>query len=240
MIKLRLNLDNQLLGDMFGLSKSQCGQVLRSWIPFLAKKFGAFVRWTPRDRRTPPPAAFKHYPNCAAIIDCFEIRTQKPSNKRDARTAFSNYKNNETAKILIATSPRGTIMYLSKAWGGRTSDEQIVKENGEFLNNLRSEEKGSMILADKGFRHLKAFLPLQAGVLLTMPVSLKQGQQLSRKETEESRSKSNVRIHVERCIGQLRNFKILKDDFKMSILYKLDDVLLICAGIVNLRPPLVP
>lgn len=128
--------------------------------------------------------------------------------------------------------------YQHYAWGGRATDMLITKKDDEFLRQLSNEEKGSVLLADQGFRDLKAHLPLETGVVVVLPATVKKGEQLRKRKVEESRMKSNVRIVVERCIGELRRFKILKHEFLMSSLYSLEDILVICAGIVNVHPPL--
>lgn len=165
---------------------------------------------------------------------------EKPSNLRDAKRSWSEYKQSETAKVLIAVSTRGTILYISPPWGGRVSDVEIVRQLDPFMTLLKNEEDdGGFVLADKGFRALAPVLPLQVKKLLVMPAAVKTGKQLTKKQVEESRAKSNLRINVERVIGQLRCFKILKHDFPMSMLHQLDHILPICAGIINLRPSLV-
>lgn len=238
LVKLRLNSPDFLLADMFGISRPHCGRILQSWIPFLAEKFGEFVFWIPMNRRNPLPVRFGKYSKCLAIMDCFEIYTEKPSDMADAQSSWSDYKHNDTMKVLIAVTVSGTILHISEPWGGRVSDVKIVRKDNVLLSHLKADEAGTFVLADKGFRGLTAFLPLKTDKMLVMPKSAIGGGQLTWKDHNENREKSNVRINVERVIGQLRCFKILQHDFPMSRLYQLRDILKICAGIVNLRPPL--
>jgi hypothetical protein len=39
---------------------------------------------------------------------------------------WSNYKHNNTIKFLVSITPTGSISYVSKAFGGRTSDKVIT------------------------------------------------------------------------------------------------------------------
>ena len=58
-----------------------------------------------------------------------------------ARAAtYSNYKEHNTVKILIAVSPTGSIVYIANAWGGRVSDKTFTQE---FLDRF---EYGDVVL----------------------------------------------------------------------------------------------
>ena len=74
-----------------------------------------------------------------------------------------------------------------------------------------------MIMADREFR-VEEDIAL-AGATLVTPASLRE-RQLSQRETEHSRNVSNVRIHVERVIGCLRQrFAILNGPVDIRFLY---------------------
>ncbi|XP_057679692.1 uncharacterized protein LOC130908200 [Corythoichthys intestinalis] len=81
------------------------------------------------------------------IIDCFEIFTENPSNLKARAQMFSSYKHHHTMKYLICITPKGAICFLSKGWGGLTSDKHITL-NSDFLDNLLP---GDIVLADRGF-----------------------------------------------------------------------------------------
>ena len=68
---------------------------------------------------------------------------------------FSSYKNHHTVKFLIGITPQGSISFVSKAWGGRTSDK-FLTENGRILKNIL---RGDLILADRGFTIRKSYVP---------------------------------------------------------------------------------
>ena len=45
-------------------------------------------------------------------------------------------KSHNTAKFLIGITPQVTICFISKGWGGRTSD-QFITENSNFLKYVQ-------------------------------------------------------------------------------------------------------
>ena len=50
-------------------------------------------------------------------------------------------------EYLIGITPQGTICFISKGWGGRTSDQHVT-ENSVFLKYLIY---GDTVMADRGF-----------------------------------------------------------------------------------------
>ena len=153
---------------------------------------------------------------------------------------YSNYKNHNTAKFLVAVSPTGAIIFISKCWEGRASDKYITSKCG-FLEHLIY---GDMVLADRGF-DISEDLALR-GVTLAIPAFTKGKPQLSKREVEISRVLSNVRIHVERAIGRIKCYKILHNTFPISLIKTtfeedfttIDKILVVCAALCNLQPSL--
>ncbi len=91
-----------------------------------------------------------------------------------------------------------TVCFVSDGWGGRVSDKHLTK-NCNILSNLIP---GDTILADRGFG-IKESVGLYCATV-TMPAFTKGKKQFSGIEVEQSRQIANVRIHVERVIGVIR------------------------------------
>jgi len=82
------------------------------------------------------------------ITDCSEVFIQRVTSY--VSETFSSYKSHNTAKFLIAISPTGVVIFVSKCWGGRTSDKLITTKSG-FLDKLTYGD----VPADRGFTSLK-------------------------------------------------------------------------------------
>lgn len=159
------------------------------------------IHWPDRESlQTLMPASFtsRFGKGVTVIIDCFEIRTEKPSSLRAQALSYSNYKGTNTAKFLIGISPQGCIIFISDGWAGRTSDKKITSECG-ILDNLIP---GDIILADRGFT-VHELVSMHFSTLKT-PAFTKGKKQLHPKEIEDTRKLASVRVHVERVIGIVR------------------------------------
>ena len=54
-----------------------------------------------------------------AIIDCYEIKIENPSNIVAKSATWSQYKQSNTVKILLATSPQGVTTFVTDSYGGQ-------------------------------------------------------------------------------------------------------------------------
>ena len=178
----------------------------------------------------------KHCPTCVVIIDCFEIFIDRPTNLLARAQTYSSYKHHNTVKYLIGITPQGTVSFISKGWGGRVSDKHLT-ENGNLLSSLIP---GDTVLADRGFDIKESAAMYCARV--TLPAFTRGKKQLTGIEVEQTRRITNVRIHVERVIGLIRQkYSLLSDtqpiDFIMSKEGSnplLDKIVTVCCALCNL------
>ena len=112
---------------------------------------------------------------------------------------YSQYKKHATIKVFISCTPLGSVNLLSKCWGGRASDIQIVRDSG--FTTTRYHMPGEQILADRGFT-LKQDFSLDSGSELIIPAFIIGKKQLPAKEIESTRKIAPVRIHIERVALQ--------------------------------------
>ncbi|XP_065068255.1 uncharacterized protein LOC135693654 [Rhopilema esculentum] len=197
LIKLRLNVPYQDLAYRFDVSGS--------WITVMEVRLQPLIYWPEREElwHTMPQSFQYSFGNkTTVIIDCFEIFIEKPTNLLARAQTFSSYKHHNTVKVLIGITPQGSISFVSKAWGGRTSDK-FLTENCGLSNKLMP---GDLVMADRGFTIHESIA--FKGAKLVMPAFTKGKSQLDPIDVESTRGIANVRIHVERVIGLLRNKSI--------------------------------
>ena len=151
LMKLRLNPPNQDLAFRYQVSSATVCRVFKKWIIAMHHRLGPhLIQWPSREalQRTMPFCFRVNYGlKVTGIIDCFELSIEKPSSLLAKSCTWSQYKHYNTAKYLICISPQGVITFVSKGWGGHTSDKYITEHSG-FLRHLRH---GDVILADRGF-----------------------------------------------------------------------------------------
>ena len=244
-IRLRLKLCGKDLAYRFGaISESTVSRTFLHGIDVLYHRLKPLIIWTESDslRKTLPMDFRKHCPNCAVIIDGFEIFLDRPLNPLARAQTFSNYKHHNTVKYLIGISPQGTVTFISEGWGGRVSDKHLT-ENSGLLDNLTPRD---VILADRGF-DIQESVGLFCATI-KIPAFTRGKKQLSGIEVEQTRRIANVRIHVERVIGNIRKkysilFATQPIDFvtvRNGDVITLDKIVTICCALVNLSDSVVP
>lgn len=145
---------------------------------------------------------------------------------------YSDYKHSYTVKILVGCTPCGFISFVSKSYGGRSSDCFITNHCG-VIDLL---EPGDTVLADKGFPAIKTSVDKKKAVLV-MPPFLHE-QQFSPEEVEETYKIASLRIHIERVIQRIKQFHIF-DKIPISLLKYRDQIVYVVCALVNVEKPII-
>lgn len=249
LMKLKLNMPFQDLSYRFSVSLSTVSRIFSSWMVALDMRLKPLIHWPEREdlHRTMPQSFHFSFGNkTTVIIDCFEVFINRPSNLYARAQTFSSYKHHNTVKILIGISPQGSISFVSKAWGGRTSDK-FLTENCGLMKKLIP---GDLVLADRGFTIQESLMFHRAQ--LAIPAFTRGKDQLDPVDVENTRGIANVRIHVERVIGLLRRkYTIFSGILPIDFLQcnpngsqeestpMIDRIINVCAALVNLCPGIV-
>ena len=215
LVKLRLNLRVKDLAFRFGISTSSVSRYITTWICFLYHHLKE-LDWSPSVEQvmgTLPHSFQSSYSDTYAIIDGSEIFLETPSDLFMQSSTWSQYKHHNTAKFLIACTPNGAISFISPVYVGSISDVQLTRCSG-FLETLK-DKPGISIMADRGFT-IKDMLK-ELNVALNLPPFMEGRSQLPASQVQEGRKIASLRIHVERAIGRVKNYSILKGTFPISM-----------------------
>ena len=223
LLKLRMDLPFEFIGNRINASASSVGDIFWKWIELIYSKMNFLIKWPDREIMfsTLPGVFALKFPRLTCIIDCFEIFIERPRSLLARAQCYSNYKKHSTVKVFIACTANGSVSFLSCAWGGRVSDIEIVRSSG-FIDQ-RYHHPGDQILADRGFTLQDDFASV-CGAELIIPAFTKGKKQLSAQDVEISRKISSVRIHIERVIGLIKHrFAILQGTLPLTTIKSLND-----------------
>ena len=223
LVRLRLNLPNTYLSYQTDCRLSTIHNTFSKIINLMYYKLKFLICWSDREviRKTLPPIFKENFPRLTSIIDCFESFIERPKKLKARAQVYSNYKKHSTVKFLISCSPLGAVNFLSEARGGRATDIMITRSSG-FISS-KYHNPGDQILADREFTLWDDFAANCNCELIT-PDFTKGRKQLSAKDVEKTRKIANVRIHVERVIGHMKNrYQLLDGPISINLVKSLKD-----------------
>ena len=238
LIKLRLDMPFSDLAHRFQISEATASRYFTTWVCLMYQQLRE-IDWFPCKEQillTLPSAFREKYPTTVAIIDASEVFIETPSDLMLQSTSWSSYKHHNTLKFLVACTPNGAICYISPVYLGSVSDPALTKDCG-FLTKLK-EMTGLSIMADRGFTIRESLE--KYGVQLNLPPFMEGRGQLPAEEVQIGRTIASVRIHVERAIGRMKQFKMLKGVFPLKMARLANQVITVCALLTNFQGALVP
>jgi len=235
LVRLRLGLLELDLAHRFGISQATVSRIVATWINLLYHTFKGIEKFPSWHivKKYMPESFKKEYPNTRIIIDATEFPIQRPSSLLSQACTFSAYKNKNTVKVLIGITPSGVMSFVSKCYEGSISDRKLVEVSG-LLENL---EPGDEVMADKGFQIQDLLAPL--GVRLNVPPFLSGSSQMPESDVIQTRKIAHLRVHVERAIGRVKEFHILKNTLPATMWDSINEIVYVCCMLCNFSPPLV-
>lgn len=204
LMKLKMNLKHFDLSQRFQCSEATVSNIFRTFVlvmyEILFKKLMRKIPSREKNRKC-LPNAFLSCSSCRIVLDATEVMSDKPIQMLFQRETFSAYKHYNTWKALIGVAPNGIVTYVSDLYPGSTSDKKIVEHCGVIEQLV----PGDLVIADKGFV-IKDCLPY--GVDLNLPPFLTTPQ-FTESQVSETKRIASARVHVERAINKIKNFRIL-------------------------------
>ena len=236
LVRLRLGCAEQDLAYRFGVSQTLVSTIVITWIQFLYVHFSSI-----KDQLFPPrsvmqkykPSSFNSLRNIRVTIDCTEIFTQEAADFQKQGNTYSSYKSHTTHKVLVGCSPNGALCFISDAYEGSISDNEIVNQSG-FLDYINP---GDLVLADRGFLIKEELMKKKA--YLNIPPFLGNRQRFTKQEEIKTKKIAKLRIHVERIIERMKKYRVIKYTVPSSLNPLVSQIVFVIGMLVNHQIPIV-
>ena len=233
--RLRRGFSERHLANLYGVVQSTVSRGFIQWINFMYLKFGQICIWPSKAvvQQTMPLDFKEKFPTTRVKIDCTEVFCEMPSSLLLNSELFSSYKNHVALKGLVGISPSGAITFVSQLYTGSISDREIVVRSGLLSQAF---DDGDSVMADKGFQ-IQDILPL--GVTLNIPPFLGGDSQMSAEDVVRTQQIASLRIHAERAINKIKNFRIWQRVVPLSLFGVVNQMWSVCAFMCNIHDPLI-
>lgn len=232
LMRLKFGVSLTALSAVFGITKSTASKLFHRTLDCLCAKLSKWVFVPPRDsiKDTMPECLKLHYPNCAFIIDCIEVKTEMPSDVNQQHVLFSQCNGDYTLKWLVGILPNGMVSFVSTMYGGRHTDCFITSDSGV----LASVQPGDVVLSERELPAIKTMLSDKGAILVVLPFNVGGGQ-LSETNGHESVTILQPRAHVEKVIRKLKMFDILNNRIPLALIPHMGKVVGVCGALVNMN-----
>ena len=241
LMKLRNNEDLQNLAFRFHISKQHASVLFNSWVDYMFDILGELPIWPHRDVIAEHmPTKYKlDYPSTFAIIDCTELKIDKPTSLAIQSKTYSNYKSTNTLKSLVACDPRGAVIFSSSLFTGSLSDKEIVRRCGilpllKRLIEVGYLNRGDGIMADKGFLIEEEVTTL--GLQLNIPPFARSKRQMPAGDVLTTKRIAKHRVHVERAIAKIKKFKIVSGRIPNTRMGNINQIWFVVSVLSNFQP----
>ena len=244
LMRLRHNFGVMDLASRFCISQQSVSDIFLVWLDHMYLMLGAISIWPHRDHiiENMPNQFRSEFPTTLAIIDCTELKTQKPSSLKLQSQMYSDYKSNTTLKGLVACDPMGNIIFVSELFTGSMSDKEITEKSGFYkllqqLVDAGYVKHGDSVMADKGFTISDDLEKI--GLRLNIPPFVSAGCQFSQADVILTQKIARHRIHVERAIRRIRTYKIVSNCVPTSTFASVNKVWTACSLLTLWQNPVL-
>ena len=135
----------------------------------------------------------------------------------------------------VEISPSKGIIFIDQLYHDSTSDKEIVGRSVIF--DPRFWEEGDLYMADLGFTIADDFIALN--VELNVLELLCGRDQLTKANVKESKSIASDLIHVERAIGRIKTFRLIRNEITLAFYRSINQVWAVTCLLCYFLPPLI-
>jgi hypothetical protein len=210
----------QVLGMMFGVSKTEANDTFHEWIPILRDILPSSLLEPCSDNESDLLFIQEALTNFRLLVDSLEQPIYRPSDQEEQQEYFSGKKRQHTLKSLMIGIPEAKdIVEVEIGVPGPTADINL------FRKSQKKFDKSQPFAGDKGF---------QGGENITTPHKRKPKRELSQQQKDENKVLSSNRIFIEHLIRLLKIFRVASQRFRLK-LETYEQIILTLCGLVRLR-----
>ncbi|WP_341529794.1 transposase family protein [Nostoc sp. UHCC 0302] len=210
----------QVLGMLFGVSKTEANDTFHDWIPIPRDILPASLLEQVSNNESDLLFVQEVLTNFRLLVDSLEQPIYRDSDQKEQQKYFSGKKRQHTLKSLIIGIPEGKdIVEVEVGVPGPTADIKL------FRQSQNKFDKSQPFSGDKGF---------QGGENITTPHKKKPKRELTQQQKDENKALSSNRIFIEHLIRLLKIFRIASQRFRLK-LETYEQIILTVCGLVRLR-----
>ncbi|MBD2512047.1 transposase family protein [Nostoc muscorum FACHB-395] len=210
----------QVLGMLFGVSKTEANDTFHDWIPILRDILPSSLLEQVSNNESDLLFVQEVLTNFRLLVDSLEQPIYRHSDQKEQQKYFSGKKRQHTLKSQMIGMPEGKdIVEVEVGLPGPTADIKLFRQSQEKF------DKSQPFSGDKGF---------QGGENITTPHKRKPKQKLTQQQKDENKALSSNRIFIEHLIRLLKIFRIASQRFRLN-LETYEQIILTVCGLVRLR-----
>jgi hypothetical protein len=210
----------EVLGMMFGVSKTTANDTFHYWLPIFEDLLPSSLleEWK---RTTGEEELMKEFlTSYQLLVDSFEQARQRPEDNEEQKKYYSGKKKQHTFKNQVIGFPKGEeIVDILVGERVPQADINLLKKQQKKLSKNQKYE------GDKGY---------QGAERTKTPHKKPKKKELSEEQKEKNKEIAKERIYIEHLIRIIKIFRIASERFRLkSNRYK--QVILVICGLVRLR-----
>ncbi len=210
----------EVLGMLFGISKTEANDTFHDWIPIIRDILPSSLLEQVSNQESDLLFVQEVLTNFKLLVDTLEQPIYRPSDQKEQQKYFSGKKKQHTLKSQVIGLPEGKdIVEVEVGATGPTADINL------FRNSQSKFDNSQLFSGDKAYL---------GGENITTPHKKKPKQELTEQQKAENKALSSNRIFIEHLIRLLKIFRIVSQRFRLKLDTYEQIVLTVC-GLVRLR-----
>lgn len=223
---LRLHVPQAAIGLIFEISQCDISRDLRRLLPLIQRVLPCPELWKIKDdeQGNLTQLTFEQLADGHALVDATEQRVSRSSKDNETRKQFfSGKKKSFTLKTQLLTDGDHHIIAITDAVPGATHDKKLSDD----AHTLERLPDGCTVDVDKGYQGMAEQVSLITvvnpetneeqqvpRVTVRIPFKKPKGKELTKEEQTFNQQLGALRVHVEHCIGWVKNWAILANRFR--------------------------